>query len=197
MTTSLLNDGYATERKGEEWASIPGYEGIYEASTHGRIRSSAGKVTTSARFPRREWKQREIRQKWQNRNGSELKDARVSLWKDGKESTQLVARLVALTFVPGYAEGLTVNHVDGNPSNNQVSNLEWCTRADNIRKAFVTGQYSNQRSITLICDGVETVYRSMAEASRALHRSIPYVSNAIKRGNAITDASGKVYQVKE
>ena len=49
----------------------------------------------------------------------------MSLWKDGKEKDWLVARLVAMTWIDGYREGLTVNHKDRNRFNNNVDNLEW------------------------------------------------------------------------
>ena len=126
----------------ERWSDIPGYEGLYQASTLGRIRTCEGKTTSSARFAKRVWKQRIMKQKL-NANRKGRIDARVSLWKDGKEKTWLVSRLVAMTWVAGYAEGLTVNHIDGNPMNNACDNLEWLTRAANIQHGFKTGLYKN------------------------------------------------------
>ena len=97
----------------ENWKAIPGYEGLYEASTLGRIRTAEGKTTSSRRFFKRVWKQRI------------LKGRAVSLWKDGKEKDWLVARLVAMTWIDGYCEGMTVNHKDRNRFNNNIDNLEW------------------------------------------------------------------------
>lgn len=68
----------------EEWKDIPGYEGLYQASTLGRIRTCEGKTTSSARFEKRVWKQRIMKQKL-NKNRKGRIDARVCLWKDGKE----------------------------------------------------------------------------------------------------------------
>ena len=45
----------------------------------------------------------------------------------------MVHRLVASAFIEGYEEGKVVNHIDCNPSNNQASNLEWLTQAENLR----------------------------------------------------------------
>lgn len=130
----------------EVWKDIPGYEGLYQASTLGRIRTCEGKTTSSARFEKRVWKQRIMKQKL-TKNGKGRIDARVCLWKEGTEKTWLVARLIALTWCEGYAEGLTVNHKDGDPLNNIPSNLEWITRAANIQHGRKTGLYKNWKPI--------------------------------------------------
>ena len=126
----------------EEWKDIPGYEGLYQASTLGRIRTCEGKTTSTARFEKRVWKQRIMKQKL-NKNSKGRIDARVCLWKDCTEKTWLVARLVALTWCKGYSEGLTVNHKDGDPLNNSAENLEWISRAANIQHGFKAGLYKN------------------------------------------------------
>lgn len=132
----------------ENWKEIPGYEGLYEASDCGRIRTCEGKTTSNARFPKRVWKQRILKTKVEKRKNGKLQDERVNLWKDGKEKTLLVSRLVALTWCDGYSEGATVNHIDGNPSNNSSSNLEWVSLKENIEHGFETGLYSTQKRCT-------------------------------------------------
>lgn len=51
----------------------------------------------------------------------------------------LVSRLVAMAWVDGYEPTLTVNHIDGNPSNNTPENLEWVTIGENVKKASEKG----------------------------------------------------------
>lgn len=166
----------------EHWKAIPGYEGLYEASTLGRIRSAEGKTTSSARFKKRVWKQRIMAQKI---NGNKRKDARVDLWKGSEHKTWLVSRLIALTFCPGYEPGLTVNHINGNHIDNRVENLEWVTTEENNRKAFETGlcdSFCKKVTLTNLQTGESTQYRSLAYASKALGKSTGYLSNRIKRG---------------
>ena len=170
--------------KTEMWKPIPGYEGIYEASDLGRIRTAEGKTTSSARFPVRVWKQRILKPKIQTRKNGR-KDQRVNLWKDGVESTQLVARLIAMAFLPLPYEKMTVNHINGNPMDNRIGNLEWCTIGENIRHGFDTGLYNKSKKAVILTDqqGKELRFKSMAEANRFLGKSHGYVSEAIARCN--------------
>lgn len=180
----------------EVWKPIPGYEGLYEASSQGRVRTAEGKTTSSARFERRVWQQRILKQKWRNRKGgSDKADARVCLWKDGEEKTFLVSRLVAMAFLPTPFEKLTVNHIDGNPANNSASNLEWCTLRENIQHAFYTGLQCNSEKAVILesTDGHKLEFRSMAEASRYLERNSHYVSGQIARCAPCMDRCGVKY----
>ncbi len=180
----------------ENWKPIPGYEGIYEASDLGRIRTAEGKTTRNARFPVRIWKQRILKMKTQARKNGKHVDLRVSLWKDGKEKTKLVSRLIAMAWCPGYAEGMTVNHKDGNPLNNVPGNLEWISLKANVQHSFETGNATNQKSIKLISqDGHTVTFRSYSEASRSLGKNEGYVSCCMKRNRNIYDKNGNVYKV--
>lgn len=63
----------------------------------------------------------------------------VSLSVSGKIKKQFVHRLVAKAFIPNPNGYLEVNHLDGNPSNNQVDNLEWCDKRHNHLHAYAIG----------------------------------------------------------
>lgn len=175
----------------EEWRSIPGYEGIYEASNLGRIKSVAGKRTINARC-NRTWKERIMKLHLTKR--SKGYNAMVTLWKDGKHKQLLVARLVAMTWCEGYKEDLTVNHIDGNPLNNKVENLEWVTLSDNLKHAHRTGLNPGSKKVTLVGkDGNRHEFYSMSEASRFLGRKPGYLSVAIGHGTRIYSTNGDVY----
>lgn len=181
----------------ESWKDIPGYEGIYQASTLGNIRTAEGKTTSNKRYAVRHWKQRILKPKSPKSNGRRG-DLRVSLWKDGTSKDFLVARLVAMTWVQGYSNDMTVNHIDGNYLNNRIDNLEWVSMRDNIRKGFETGLFSkSQKKVRLIDENHNYIdFASLSEASRYLSRHNGYLSNRIRKSNLYaTSLEGEVFRV--
>lgn len=110
---------------GEEWKSIQGYVGMYEISSHGRVKSCkryrAGKSGADTLVCER------ILRPSYDRYGY----LKVSLRDGTKKDNHSVHQLVARAFIPnpnGYEQ---INHKDENKANNYVSNLEWCTAAYN------------------------------------------------------------------
>lgn len=179
----------------EQWRDIPGYEGLYQASNLGQIRTCEGKITRNARYSKRVWKQRILKQKVQEQKNGR-KDARVSLWKDGTCKTCLVARLVAMAWVDGWGKGMTVNHIDGNSMNNTSSNLEWLSLGDNIRHGFSHGLYTAQKPVALANETDVVKFDSYADASRFLGHNAGYINNRISRGKFdVSCASGGKYRV--
>lgn len=168
----------------EAWIDIPNYEGLYEASSEGRIRTKEGKTTSSARFNVRVWKQRIMKQKFRKGRNGRL-DAMVCLWKDGEPHYHLVSRLIASAFHGDMLyTSLTVNHKDGNPLNNRSDNLEWLTRSDNIRYGFENGQFESfMKRIEAVCkNGDRICARSYADMDRKLGRYRGYTSRMIASG---------------
>lgn len=181
----------------ELWKPVVGYEGIYEVSNMGNVRTVEGKTTSSKRFEKRVWKQRVMRQKIvKNKRGRS--DARIDLWKGKEHKTFLVARLVAFAWCNGYQDGYTVNHINGNSLDNRAENLEWVTKAENIKLGFETGLYNSfMKSITLVntMSGEIFCFKSRADACRWLGKNHSYIDCATKRGYAIRDRRGNVYKV--
>ena len=176
----------------ETWKDIPDYEGIYQASTFGRIRSAEGKTTFSVLHGERKWRSKILKYRGFNRQTGH----RVSLWRDGSHKDWLVARLIAITFL-GIPENsdMTVNHIDGNRFNNNITNLEWLSLADNIRHAFNTGLMPTQKSVYLIdSSGNVNLFRSMSRASSYLGRCHGYISGNISKGFKIESVSGEQYK---
>ena len=174
------------EIKSERWQSIPYYEAEYEASNLGRIRTKEGKTTFTQRHGVRHWQQRILKPKYcvSTKNKNRF-DARVSLWKDGKSKTLLVARIVLATFKQEHDlfSNMTVNHIDNNPLNNKIENLEWCSRKENIQKGFETGAYSYSKiKLTNKLTGEGVIFTSMAKASCYLNQNQGYISYQIKKG---------------
>ena len=100
----------------EVWKDIPGFKGLYQVSNMGRIKSfrKSSKFGCPAEF---------ILKNTVANNGY----AQVTLYSDKKRSKILVHRLVADAFIPNPNNYPQVNHIDENPLNNCVDNLEWCT----------------------------------------------------------------------
>ena len=171
----------------EIWKDIEGFEG-YQVSNHGRVRTY-NKITSNSLYPVRRWKNRILKLKTSKRDGR----VRVCLWKDGREYTLTVHRLVAIAFLgTPEDESMTVNHKDGDPSNNMLSNLEWMSKGDNIRYGFTHGQYSTQKSIRIQIKDEERVFRSYAECDRFLGRYLGYISDALKNNRPIKNSKGEL-----
>jgi hypothetical protein len=105
----------------EQWRPIEGTDGKYEVSNFGRVRTNGkrpGLLTLT-------------------KQKSGYRYAMIEI--DGKSCNRRVHRMVAQHFLPNPDNMKEVNHKDGNKDNNHVSNLEWCTRSNNVKHSFDTG----------------------------------------------------------
>ena len=158
----------------EFWKDIKGYEGIYEVSNHGRVRTHKDKTTHSVRHGIRHWKQRILKPKT-----TKTREPRVALWKDKKSKDYLVHRLVAIAFIP---------NPDGNPENNHVSNLEWATYKENNNHAFDNNLIKTGMSVILVDKETKEMhmFRSMAMASKFLGHNPGYLSGILSHGQTLS-----------
>lgn len=111
--------------KKEIWKCIKGYEGLYQVSNFGRVRSLGRWVkgkNGSIRFYRGR-----ILKPGTNTFGYLF----VNLFKNNKQKTITIHRLVAEAFIPNTDNLPMINHKDENKQNNNVNNLEWCTSSYN------------------------------------------------------------------
>ena len=178
----------------EEWRDIRGFPG-YQVSNLGRVKMHNKVVVTNGRGIRH----------YKDKIMKLRKDVKYNRWKvwlrkDGKQQLVLVARLVADAFCGEYRfTNMTVNHIDGDRSNNRSDNLEWMSVKDNLLDGFQKGLYAaNMKDCTLI-DQTNHVYNfdSMAQANRFLGRCQGYISSMVRRGyNTVTDKNGNVYIAK-
>ena len=178
----------------EIWKDVVGYENIYEVSNFGNVRTHENKTTWTERHGLRHWKQRYLKNKTPNG-----RDVRVSLWKNGKVKDWLVHRLVAHTFIPNTDETKnSINHIDGNPKNNHVSNLEWCDHYENNNHAFDNNLIKTGKKTTLLrlSDNKTFEFRSLSKANLFLGRSNGYIGNKLKRNKEqFTDKEGNLYKI--
>jgi HNH endonuclease/NUMOD4 motif len=120
---------FESERCAEEWRIIPGFNGAYEASTLGRIRSvsrlrAPAKGGHVARIKGRVMKARKMRGKSYQR---------ISLWRNGAQEHFSVHRLVLETFVGPCPPGMVACHANDISDDNRLSNLRWDTPDANMR----------------------------------------------------------------
>ena len=146
----------------EKWQSISGYEGLYIASNRGNIKSL---------------KRNRVLKTSPNEKGYLY----VVLSKNGVSKSYRVHRVIANTFL-GEHKGLEVNHIDGNKHNNDVSNLEFCTHAENMNHAVRSGLLNNQKPVIQMDSdkNVIRIFRTVIEAER--ETGAKDIARACRRG---------------
>lgn len=173
----------------EEWKDISGFEGQYQVSNLGRVRSldrwvravSGGCYKISGQLMRAA------------DNGSGY--LFVVMCKHSKYTQRLVHRLVAEAFIPNPENKRTVNHKDGNRQNNYVDNLEWATSSENNKHAYKLGlrtwSEDSKRRVgaaskaregkAVRCITTGEVFHSMSDAEKAYGLGASVVSSSIYR----------------
>lgn len=117
----------------EIWKDIPDYEGYYQVSSLGRVRS-CDRVVEHSGGGKRAVRQRVLSQ-YSDRYGYQ----NVCLCFKGKPRTITVHSLVAKAFLGNRLTGNQINHIDGNKGNNSLSNLEYCSPSQNNQHAYDLG----------------------------------------------------------
>lgn len=164
----------------EIWRDIKGYENEYQVNQYGEIRtlkdSSVCKANTI------------LKPQISKRNGYVYQ----MLWKNGKAKLFRVHRIVASAFVDNPNNYKQVNHIDGNKTNNNAENLEWCSQSQNMkhayknklqvpsekqRKAIINSNKLKQKKVCQIKDGkIINIFSGISEASRQTKISISCIS---------------------
>ena len=151
--------------EGEIWKDIVGYEGLYQCSNKGRIKSLDRTVATKKGSRGFKELKGTIR-KTQNRLGYRT----ITLFKDNERKSYYIHRLVAEVFIPNPSAFSFVNHKDESRDNNKTENLEWCSHQYNISYGTILKRKSEKLSRivegTHVTTGEKVTFKSMTEAGR-------------------------------
>ena len=157
----------------EEWRDITGYEGFYQVSNLGRVRSLdrtllrsdgstatyKGRILTPVGRPY----------------------LHVSLSKGNRQERVRIHRLVAETFVPNPENLKCVDHIDCNKTNNRADNLRWCNHLQNIRYAQENGLLAGKFHYELLSDETKLAMKAP--------RMVPIVRDDGKEYDCVEDAA--------
>lgn len=153
----------------EEWRDIKGYEGLYQVSNLGRVKSTFRykKVLTPVETPRGYYQ--------------------VTLSKKGKRGTFRIHQLVAKAFIPNVCNLPQINHKNENKKDNRVENLEWCNAKYNLNYGTVIERRRKNRSYESVQKAVVQIkngviireFPSVASVGRELGLGIYAPSNIV------------------
>lgn len=181
----------------EIWASVAGYEGLYEVSNLGTVRSLSHRDIYGHNY-----KGKNLKPKIE-RNGY----ARVHLSNGATSKYFLVHRLVAEAFIPRKEGCNVVNHLDNNPQNNVAENLEWTTYKGNMQHATRQGRMHHQpnnlrkaiesRKVCVVAispDGERRVFNSQREAAKATGASRGHIAAICKKKYGYRSSNGFTFE---
>lgn len=184
----------------EVWRDVVGYEGFYQVSNLGNVKSLCRKIKRGKSLVT-------IHEKMLNQTENTNGYLRVSLSRNGMVEMRFVHRLVAEAFIDKPNDEYVVDHIDGNKQNNNVLNLRWCSQGQNLHYSYAGGRRRplvisdewrkrQKRAVSrpvIRSDGKE--FESVLAASRALGLCDAAVSQVV-HGRAKT-AGGYSFRFKE
>lgn len=156
----------------EVWKDIENFEGLYQVSSEGKIKS----------LERVDRKGRIVRERIMHTHYDAQGYVHVKLNKDAKQYTKYVHRLVAQAFIPNPENKETVNHKDENKANNTLENLEWMTMKENAN-------YGTRNERTKAHTDWDALRLKLSDAA---HKKKIYQlkdGKIVKEWNSITEAS--------
>ncbi|VTX47321.1 HNH endonuclease [uncultured Leptotrichia sp.] len=173
----------------EIWKEIKDFSG-YFVSSKGRVKSSDREIVCKNGV-KKMLKGKILFQTTTIQKDTHLPRLSVQLWKNNKAYLRAVHRLVALAFIDNPLNKPTVNHIDGNPLNNNLENLEWNTYSENQKHAYKMGLVKTKRNYypsnikpvigfnPITKEIIETI--SAGEMARKLNVNISAVTNCARK----------------
>ena len=149
----------------EIWKAIEGYEGLYQVSNLGRVKSKARDVVEH-----RSWGNRITSLPERIMKQSYLPEGYkiITLSKNSKQKTYRVHRLVAQQFLPNPENKPDINHKNGIREDNRVENLEWVTNLENQRHSWSQLGRKQNRTVKVLCVEINKEFDSIKDAAEYL-----------------------------
>lgn len=168
---------------GETWEDIPGWDGLYQASTLGRVKSLGRvEVINHCKYGQilRVRKGKVLKQHISAQNNY----LTVDFYNEDGRKHLYVHRLIAQTFIPNPLNLTDVNHKKGNKLDNRACMLEWCTKSYNMNHALSTGLSSakgatHYKAKKVIDINTGKVYGTVKEAAKVIGISNSYMKNML------------------
>lgn len=175
----------------EIFKDIPGYEGIYQVSNLGRVRSLNFR--------------RSGNEKIMNTTVGHDGYSRVSLFKNYIRKKYTVHRLIALVFIPNPDNKPCIDHINGNRSDNRVDNLRWCTNKENMNFSLVRKHLSDSLlnhpkkskpifQIDKVTGDIINMFPSAMEASRQTGITNRAISRCAKGDKGYSHSGGYIWR---
>ena len=149
------------------WKDIDSFEGIYQVDENGNVRSLI--KWNGHKYVKRSKPLVLIN------SFTTTGYYKVKLCKNGSQKDYKVHRLVAYAFIPRVEGKNNINHKDGNPLNNNVENLEWCTQKENVQHAYDIGLHKRNNITKQELEECVRNRMTTIEISRKYHISYPRV----------------------
>ena len=165
----------------EIWRDIKNYEGLYQVSNLGRVKSLK-RVIIHSNGKNCFYKEK-ILKPVKTKNSYLV----ICLHKKGKQKRFYIHKLVGESFIVNPNNYPCINHKDENKENNNVNNLEWCTYEYNNTYGTRLERYSTSKSIPIYCLETNKIYKSAKECAKELNLS---------RGNIVNVLKGRQKQAK-
>lgn len=161
--------------EGEEWRDVVGFEETYMVSSFGRSLSKH-------RYVRNGHSMKEVQPRLLNPHINHRKNnyciCELKLWKGSVGKTMMLHKAVATAFIDNPNNYREIDHIDGNPLNNHITNLRWCDHTTNVNNPITRqrnsnakkGIYNTKKSIPvvqLLNGNLIQIFPSISEADRA------------------------------
>lgn len=163
----------------ELWKQIEGYEGLYEISNYGQVRTRKNQILKANII-----------------NGGY---EQVSLYSSSQKKSCLVHRLVAQAFIPNPKDKPQVNHIDGNKRNNAVTNLEWTSAKENMKHSVENNIRTDIKPVDMFSASGEFIRTFPSISTAGKEMGIPHnnISRCCRKRYGYKTAGGYVWDFHE